>query len=160
MPDRKQAPRPQPAAFLAALRNSHEHARGVYRLGGCYELFRILRTVWAEAEPWYIDGHVYSRIGDSWWDIDGRWKPTADQQRRLKPLFRRKQRPWNWRNRTAERRRGFRTRQIGTVQLTQALKWRLKVARAKIAFLRTILPARSRQRIFNAIRLRAEAEAI
>ena len=47
---RQPTPDKHPEHFLRALGNSHEHMRGVYRHDGCYELFRVLRTVWPEAQ--------------------------------------------------------------------------------------------------------------
>ena len=72
-----------PQTVIAALRNSHEHARGIFRHGGCYELYRILRSVWNDAEAWYIDGHVYTKIDGRLYDIDGPWTPTHNERARL-----------------------------------------------------------------------------
>lgn len=149
-----------PQALIAALRNSHEHARGVFRHGGCYELYRILRTVWNDAEPWYIDDHVYTKIDGRLYDIDGPWTPTADQMGRLEPLHKEKRRPWAWRNRAAERRRGFRERQLGVVEPGTWLRWRMARSRMKIRFVRAVLPYTMRRQVFRAIIKAAEAEEI
>lgn len=146
--------------FLDTLRQSHEHMRGVFRLGGCYELYRILRSLEPEAEPWYIDGHVYTRIGCRWYDIDGEWRPRPEEEQRIEPLFARKRKPWKWRNRPAERRRGFRTRQLGAIRIGWHLRWRMAASRLKIALARLLLPVRTRRELFRAILLRTEAEAI
>ena len=149
-----------PKQFLTALRHSHEHARGVYRLGGCYELFRLLRTVWPEARPWYTGGHVYTEIGDRLYDIDGVWEPGDQERRQLRPLFSEGREPWKWRDKAAEARRGFQTRQLGIAKLGWELKTRLWMSRTRIRLLQLILPARRRRQMFRAILLRAQSEAI
>ena len=149
-----------PQVLLAALRNSHEHARGVFRHGGCYEMYRILRTIWPAAEPWYIDGHVYTSIDGRLYDIDGLWTPNEDERARLEPLHAAKDRPWAWHNRAAERRRGFRERQLGVVTPGLWLQWHMAKSRAKIRLLRAVLPYTMRRRVFRAILKAAEAEQI
>ena len=161
MPRQQRPELPQsPESFLAALRNSHEHMRDVFRRGGCYELFRILRTIWVKAEPWFIDHHVYTRIDNRWWDIDGRSRPTKAQVKRLRPLFKDGRTPWKWRNRGEEARRGFQRRRKGAVQMTSGLRARLWLTRARIGILRLLLPWRLRRQIFNAMIHRAQADAI
>ena len=46
----------------------------LFRFGQCYNFFRILKTVYPEAEPWYdqIEGHVYTKIGKFWYDVRGK----------------------------------------------------------------------------------------
>ncbi|WP_444358949.1 hypothetical protein [Phyllobacterium chamaecytisi] len=41
--------------------------------GQCYNFFKILRSVWPQAECWYdqMDGHVYTLIDGKWYDIRG-----------------------------------------------------------------------------------------
>ena len=146
--------------LLAALRNAHEHMRGVFRHGGCYELFRILRTIEPDAEPWFIDEHIYTRIGNRWYDIDGEWTPTEDETKRLEPLFRKGRTPWTWRNRTAEARRGFQGRLMGTVVITRWLRMELALKRIKVRLAALLLPARVRHQVFKAMMRRAEADAV
>ena len=146
--------------FLSALQNSHEHMRGVFRHGGCYELHRILKTLEPSASAWYIDGHVYTAIENVMYDIDGPWLPSDSERTRLVPLSMKRHKPSRWRNRAAERRRGFQERQLGFVQVGWWLRGRLALSRLKIRILRATLPARKRRRVLHAITLRAEAEAI
>ena len=149
-----------PEHFLRALRNSHEHMRGVYRHGGCYELFRVLRTVWPKAQPWFIDGHVYTKINNRWYDIDGQWKPSEAQSKRLRPLFEEGRTPWKWRNRASEARRGFQERVLGTWKITPELRVRLWISRTRIKTLQYLLPLKLRRQVFNAILNKARADAI
>ena len=59
--------------FLAAMRAVPVN-EGLYMDGQCYNLFRILRTLFPEAKPYYSpeEGHVYTRIGNGYYDIRGR----------------------------------------------------------------------------------------
>ena len=63
-----------PEKLVARLRDSFDGAEHVYKCGSCYQLFLVLRTVWPDAEPWYdhVAGHIYTRIGRHWYDIDGK----------------------------------------------------------------------------------------
>lgn len=46
----------------------------LYTQGGCYELFLLLREIFPDAEPWYdqVEGHVYTKIGNAYYDIKGK----------------------------------------------------------------------------------------
>ena len=63
-----------PEQFVSALRCGMNESNKYFKQGGCYELFILMRTFWKEAEAWYdpIEGHVYTKIGDYWYDIDGK----------------------------------------------------------------------------------------
>ncbi len=61
--------------FLVRLRNTHRDFEFLFTNGGCYHLYLILRSLWPEAELWHTSdkqGHVWSKIGDYWYDIRGR----------------------------------------------------------------------------------------
>lgn len=62
--------------FLKALRESDFFIRHIYTRGGCYQLYKILKTLWPEAQPYALgswDGmsHVATKICGLLWDIDG-----------------------------------------------------------------------------------------
>lgn len=87
--------------LLARLRESHPGMVDIYTRGACYELYEVLRVVWPQAEPWYDfeHGHVYTRIGQWWWDIRGRHRrisPHALPMRHHWPG----DRPHRWKGRT------------------------------------------------------------
>ena len=103
---------------------------------------------------------MYTKIDGRLYDIDGPWTPTDNERARLEPLHKEKRRPWAWRNRAAERRRGFRKRQLGAVEPGAWLRWRLAKSRAKIRLMRALLPYRRRRKVFRAIIKAAEAEEI
>lgn len=96
--------------FLRELRDSHEHMVGVFTSGSCYHLYLVLRVFWPDAEPHYIDGHVYTEIGGRHYDITGRVRLTAAQLGKAEPDFQRIRKPLHWRGpnkRAAERMHGF-----------------------------------------------------
>ena len=120
--------------MLRALRNAHEHMAGVLRHGACYELYQVLRALYPDAEPWQLDDHVYTRIRGRFYDIHGERKLDADEMRRAVPKFERRDPPHRWRNREAERRRGFaqRTHSIVTVG------WEVRALQAAYAVWRRV----------------------
>lgn len=60
--------------FLARLRSAHPLIPVIFRCGGCYELYLLLREVWPDARPWHSDseGHVYVEVDGRFYDILGR----------------------------------------------------------------------------------------
>lgn len=62
--------------FIAVLRNARPDNEHYYLNGGCWEMFRILRSLWPEAQPFHtwedIKGHVATKIGEHLYDIRGR----------------------------------------------------------------------------------------
>ncbi len=64
--------------FCRAIRQSFPGADIVYTRGGCWEFYKILRAVWPDAKPYYCDGHIFTRIGEDYYDIFGR--RTAGEQ--------------------------------------------------------------------------------
>lgn len=67
--------------FLARLRDAHPSISEIFKNGGCFELFRILRVLYPTAEAWYAwhGGHVYTKIGKYWYDIDGKHVKVIDK---------------------------------------------------------------------------------
>jgi len=67
--------------FLARLRDVHPIMLYIYQRGGCYELFLMLREIWPEAEAWYAEaeGHIYTKIGNHWYDIRGQHVAVKDK---------------------------------------------------------------------------------
>lgn len=58
-------------AFLDELRDSFPNCVEVYTQGSCFRLFRILKTIWPEAECWYDYNHAITRIDNRFYDIRG-----------------------------------------------------------------------------------------
>lgn len=59
--------------FIAAVRNSLHDSVRHYTQGSCYGFGLLLKHQYPEAVLWYdrVEGHVYTRIGDHWYDIRG-----------------------------------------------------------------------------------------
>ena len=57
---------------LSAIRDCHPDMHLIYKFGGCYRLYLLLRVCWPEAEAWWDRSHVYTKIGKVWYDIDGK----------------------------------------------------------------------------------------
>lgn len=70
----------QVSTFIKRLREVDPRwMRKTFTNGACYELFRILRTIWPDAEPWVAEWqsgwlnacHVYTLIDGWFYDIKG-----------------------------------------------------------------------------------------
>lgn len=61
--------------FIAVLRDARPDNLHYYMNGGCWELFRILRGLWPEAQPYHtwveFVGHVATKIDSRLYDIRG-----------------------------------------------------------------------------------------
>lgn len=62
-----------PELYLASVRIAMPDADELFTRGRCFQLYRMLKTIWQLAECWYdpIDGHVYTKIGETFYDIRG-----------------------------------------------------------------------------------------
>lgn len=62
-----------PNNLISAIRDSFDNAEYVYTNGSCYKLFNILKVVFVDAEAYYdpIEGHVYTKINNQFYDING-----------------------------------------------------------------------------------------
>ena len=60
--------------FLYQLRETHPNFEHLFKNGGCYHLWEIVRTVFPDAKCMYdrIDGHVYIELYGKLYDISGR----------------------------------------------------------------------------------------
>lgn len=66
--------RAQVLGVITAIRESHRDMVYLYTEGQCYNFYKILRSIFGVGvECWYdsVVGHVYSKIGDVWYDING-----------------------------------------------------------------------------------------
>jgi hypothetical protein len=60
-----------PLQFIDSIRNSFIGSEYVYMNGSCYQFYKLLKLHFPNAMPFYIDGHVITKIGDSFYDITG-----------------------------------------------------------------------------------------
>lgn len=78
--------------FLDTLRNTHPDFEHIYRHGCCFELYKLLRIVFPNAEPWYdfIEGHIYTKIDKFFYDIRGKHVKISEHSSKIdldKKLF-------------------------------------------------------------------------
>jgi len=84
-----------PLTIIAAIRIGIKDAHKRFHTGGCFQLYRILKHIYPLAEAWYdpIAGHVYTRIDDGFYDIDGKheqggkWHRMSDDEMLLAKAF-------------------------------------------------------------------------
>lgn len=84
--------------LLSELRDAHPDMTEVFQTGSCFNLFKILRVFFPEAQAHYsrIEGHVYVEIDGAFYDIRGKHLMLPPD---LAPLdFRTGHRPHRWKN--------------------------------------------------------------
>lgn len=57
--------------FISRVRDSFIGSQQVYTEGRCYHFYLILKEVFPEAECWYDEDHVLTKIDDKFYDITG-----------------------------------------------------------------------------------------
>lgn len=85
--------------MIRHLRNTHPEMTDTFTRGGCFQLYLMLKAIEPSAEAWYSDweGHVYTRLGSRFFDINGCATPPDD----VKPMstaLMKKARQWARRN--------------------------------------------------------------
>lgn len=68
-------------ALITSIRESHVDSVYLYTQGQCYAFHKILRAAFGgTVEPWYdsVEGHVYSKIGEFWYDIRREWPVVSE----------------------------------------------------------------------------------
>ncbi len=58
--------------FIRVIRESFGASVAVYRFGNCYQFYEILKYIFIDAEPFYDGSHVWTRIGEDYYDIMGK----------------------------------------------------------------------------------------
>lgn len=60
-------------AFIKVIRESFHDSMVVYRYGGCYGFYQILKHVFPEAEAYEVEegSHIVTKIGGHYYDIKG-----------------------------------------------------------------------------------------
>jgi len=57
--------------ILSILRDTHPDMVKIYREGSCIDLFLLLRQIFPEADAYWDDNHIVTKIGKYYYDIDG-----------------------------------------------------------------------------------------
>lgn len=58
--------------FIQVIRDSFIGSQQVYTEGSCYHFYKILKQVFPEAECWYNQDHIITKIDDEFYDITGK----------------------------------------------------------------------------------------
>lgn len=58
--------------IIKILRESYPTIETIYKEGSCYYLYLLLKEIFPEAEPYYDQNHVITKIGENYYDITGR----------------------------------------------------------------------------------------
>jgi hypothetical protein len=64
--------------FISVIRDSFIGSQQVYTEGSCYHFYLILKEVFPEAECWYDQDHIITKIGDKFYDITGEVRPNTN----------------------------------------------------------------------------------
>jgi len=93
----------QVVRLIDAIRNTHPDMEDLFLRGQCYNLFRILRSIYPQAVAWYSmrEGHVYVEIDGYYYDIRGYHLTVPDDLETLD--HQRGDRPHRWGNRDSRR---------------------------------------------------------
>ena len=57
--------------FIAAVRDSFIGSQQVYTEGSCYHFYLILKEVFPDAEPYFDEDHIVTKIEGKFYDITG-----------------------------------------------------------------------------------------
>jgi hypothetical protein len=62
-----------PLTLITAMRKNIKNADVMFTQGKCYQLYLMLADLYPNAIAWYepVDGHVFTQIGDKFYDING-----------------------------------------------------------------------------------------
>lgn len=63
--------------LISILRESHSQMENIYLHGSCFDLFRLLHSVYPEAIPYTNCNHIITRIDDKYYDITGVVNPSG-----------------------------------------------------------------------------------
>jgi len=60
-----------PLFLINEINLSFDGAEYIYKNGSCYQLYKILESVFPNAKPYYKDDHVVTKINGKYYDITG-----------------------------------------------------------------------------------------
>lgn len=60
-----------PLEFINSIKKSFIGAEYVYSKGSCYQFYKLLKLHFPNAEPFYIDEHIITKIDGEFFDITG-----------------------------------------------------------------------------------------
>lgn len=70
-----------PIYFIKLIRESFVGSETVFTSGSCYQLYKILKSVFPNAKAYVInENHIVTRIGINFYDINGYIEPTNPEK--------------------------------------------------------------------------------
>ncbi len=71
--------------FVNTLKNTHPDFGIFFTMGHCFDLFRLIRAIEPSAVPYYAinPGHVYTKVGNFWYDINGKYDKCPNDGREM-----------------------------------------------------------------------------
>lgn len=57
--------------FISTIRDSFIGSQQVYTEGSCYHFYLILKEVFKDAEPYFDEDHIVTKINNKFYDITG-----------------------------------------------------------------------------------------
>jgi hypothetical protein len=67
--------------FIATVRDSFIGSQEVYTRGSCLHFYKILKQVFPDAECWYDQDHILTRIDNRFYDITGQVSIFMDYEK-------------------------------------------------------------------------------
>lgn len=67
--------------IISTIRDSFIGSQQVYTEGSCYHFYLILKSVFPQAECWYDEDHVITKIDNKFYDITGEIKVNAGMRK-------------------------------------------------------------------------------
>lgn len=64
--------------FISTIRDSIVGSQEIYTGGSCYHFYKILKFVFPEAEAFYDQDHVVTKIDGNYYDITGKISPDPN----------------------------------------------------------------------------------
>lgn len=89
-----------PDVVIGFIRESFQDAAFVYTNGSCFEFYKILKSIFPQAEAWWNVDHVWTEIDGVWYDITGRREEGSDGLTLMKIDQRAYERANEWKHRS------------------------------------------------------------
>jgi len=67
--------------FIATIRDSFIGSQQVYTEGSCYHFYLILKAVFPQAECWYDEEHIITKIDGKYYDITGEIRVNSNMRK-------------------------------------------------------------------------------
>ena len=83
--------------FIFSIKNTHPIFKFIFENGGCFQFYLILKTIFPTAIPYYCvyRGHIFTKIGKYFYDINGKHLKIDDKILILKNYSSKKVHRWH-----------------------------------------------------------------